>query len=72
MRPVDRIDEFTTFLNYIWKTRCPDWRFGQLIFNVFAAVDPFYMEEDTAMDYICGYFKTSYEEIKKEMEKKWR
>ena len=35
MRDPNRIEPFLQELGKIWKEECPDWRFGQLIFNVF-------------------------------------
>lgn len=34
MRDPNRIEPFMKELTDIWKTTCPNWRFGQLIFNV--------------------------------------
>lgn len=58
MRDPNRIDQFVQELGEIWKTQCPDWRFGQLIFNVIAATgDPFYLEDDAMLGRIKEYFK---------------
>lgn len=52
MRDPNRIDGYIEKLKKIWK-RFPDWRFGQLILNLFSSqkmggADLFYME-DTEM-----------------------
>ena len=57
MRDPNRIDPFLQELGEIWKTQCPDWRFGQLIYNVIAATgDPFYYEEKAMLELIKEYF----------------
>jgi len=58
MRDSNRIDDFCKELATIWKTECPDWRFGQLICNVFGTVtrDPFFYEEDEMMELFEKYF----------------
>lgn len=56
MRDERRIDSFCKELAKIWRNKCPDWRFGQLISNVFGSSDPFYLEEDKAMDVLKKYF----------------
>ena len=57
MRDPERIDKFLEELGTIWKTQCPDWRFGQLIFNVVSATgDPFYCEEDKMLERFKAYF----------------
>lgn len=61
MRDPKRIREFCAQLAEIWETQCPDWRFGQLISNVFSG-DPFYLEEDAAMKMIRDYFKLDNKE----------
>ena len=58
MRDPKRIDEFCSTLATIWKTECPDWRFGQLICNVFGTLnrDPFFYEEEEMMKVFMEYF----------------
>lgn len=60
MRDPDRIEPFLNELGEIWKINCPDWRFGQLISNVFDDAnfgeDPFYFEEDEMLERIKEYF----------------
>lgn len=60
-RDINRIDPFLQELGTIWKEQCPDWRFGQLMFNVYRVMlthntDLFYMEEDELLDYIRDMF----------------
>lgn len=59
MRNPDRIDKFCQELAEIWKTNCPDWRFGQFIINVFGSfsIDPFFPEEDKMIELIKKFFK---------------
>lgn len=59
MRNPDRIDKFCQELAEIWKTNCPDWRFGQFIINVFGSfnIDPFFPEEDKMIELIEKFFK---------------
>lgn len=57
MRDPNRIDLFMQELGTIWKENCPDWRFGQLMFNAMRVMqshnkDIFYMEEDELLEYI--------------------
>ena len=63
IRNPDRIDEFTSELNRIWKTYYPDWRFGQLCSNFFGwlasmkKMDLFFPEESEMLTYLkefCG------------------
>ena len=58
MRDPKRIYDFCNKLAAIWMTQCPDWRFGQLISNVFATCtfDPFFYEEDDIMKLFEEYF----------------
>lgn len=58
MRDPDRIDEFMQRLHDIWRQECPDWRFGQLIFNVFNQLDfdPFMMEDNQMLYEFERYF----------------
>ena len=61
MRNPDRIDDFCKELAQIWKSNVPDWRFGQLICNVFGSmgVDPFFPEEDKMIKIFEDYFNRS-------------
>ena len=61
MRDVKRIYEFCNQLATVWATKCPDWRFGQLMSNVLGQMqsegrDIFFPEEKEMMDYIKKYF----------------
>lgn len=58
MRNPDRIDAFCNQLAKIWKEKAPDWRFGQLIMNVYGSmdVDPFFPEEDEMIQIIENFF----------------
>lgn len=61
MRNPDRIDRFCMQLAKIWKDNVPDWRFGQLICNVFGSMnyDPFFLEEDEMIKIFENYFNRS-------------
>ena len=59
MRDPKRIDEFLERLGTIWKEECPDWRFGQLITNVFEAnlrTTVLYREDDKMIEVFEAYF----------------
>ena len=66
MRDQNRIDEFCTTLAELWH-KVPDWRFGQLMFNVLgeisfnSGVDSFYIEDDVMLKEIKNYFKENKE-----------
>lgn len=57
MRDPERIPEFMETIQEMWE-RHPDWRFGQLIFNVFDGIwdttEPkfFYIEDDQLLKVI--------------------
>ena len=58
MRDSNRIDSFLQELGELWKEKCPDWRFGQLMVNIFSETgDPFYFEEDKMLEAIKNYFR---------------
>lgn len=46
MRDPNRIDVICDLLRDVWK-QVPDWRLGQLIFNLTGKYDCFYVEDDT-------------------------
>lgn len=46
MRDPERIDRICNLLKDTWK-QVPDWRLGQLIFNLTGKYDCFYVEDDT-------------------------
>lgn len=56
VRDVKRIKPFLEKIGEIWERECPDWRFGQLIYN-FLHEDPFYWEEDEFLRKLEEYFK---------------
>lgn len=58
MRDPNRIAPFLTDLGIIWANCCPDWRFGQIVENVFGEMDyvPFMLEEDRMIEEFAKYF----------------
>ena len=58
MRDPNRIYKFCNELARIWSTYCPDWRFGQLIYNIFLREDSdlFYFEEDKSIEVMKNFF----------------
>lgn len=61
MRDPNRIYKFCNELANIWVTKCPDWRFGQLIMNVLGEMqsggrDPFFPEEEEMMKFLKSIF----------------
>ena len=61
MRDKNRIYKFCNEFADIWANNVPDWRFGQLICNVFGQMagegrDPFFPEENEMIDYFKKYF----------------
>ena len=69
-RDINRIEPFMQELTKIWKEYAPDWRFTQLIENIWESLSeeniPFYMEDDKLLDKIKKYF---YEERNIDCEK---
>lgn len=57
MRDPDRLYGFYDELRRIHMTYVPDWRFSQMIMNVFCTTDIFYMEEDEILKQIKEYFE---------------
>lgn len=62
MRDPNRINEFCNELARLWH-KVPDWRFGQLMMNLFAAykikysaVDWFNSEDDELINFFKEYF----------------
>lgn len=51
MRDPQRIDEFCDTLKAEWH-KVPDWRFTQLMFNIFGQQMPFYLEDNNALELI--------------------
>ena len=67
MRDPNRIDKFCDELKTIWH-KVPDWRFGQLMMNLFAvykikysAVDWFNAEDDELINFFKEYFNKDAE-----------
>ena len=60
MRDPKRIKVFCEKFAEVWENSAPDWRFGQLICNVFGEmameIDPFFPEDDKMIEYIEGFF----------------
>ena len=58
MRKKERIDPFLKALGEYWK-KVPDWRFGQLIMNVFptSKIDPWFLEEPDMLKLFEDYFQ---------------
>lgn len=58
MRDPMRIYAFCDKLAELWRTYCPDWRFAQLMSNIFASIgnDPFFWEDDRMEQYLETYF----------------
>lgn len=59
MRDPNRIKPFMEDITTIWLNCCPDWRFGQILENVFGEMDyvPFMLEEDRMIEEFAKYFK---------------
>lgn len=60
MRDTKRIYKFCNELADVWANNVPQWRFGQLMVNVFTQMavdkrDPFFPEEDEMMKIIKNY-----------------
>ena len=71
MRDPNRIDFFLAELGKIWKEECPDWRFGQLVVNVFEAntrAAILFSEEDKMLEIFEDYFNI----IKKKQDERLR
>jgi len=57
MQDPKRLDNFYEELKNLHKTSVPDWRFGQMLMNVFAMKDMFYLEEDEILKEVKEYFE---------------
>lgn len=71
MRNAERLDSFYDELKYLHKKYCPDWRFGQVIENVFSAMrdtgkDPFFPEDGEMIQFFEDFFGLD-DEARKEM-----
>lgn len=64
MRDINRIDKFLKVLGDCWKT-VPDWRFGQLMVNLFDTLDrdPFFYEEDEMEQQLLKFFEPYNENV---------
>ena len=61
MRDIKRIRKFCNQLATAWEL-LPDWRFGQLIMNIFGQMksdgkDPFFPEDESMIEYIEQYIE---------------
>ena len=56
MRNPNRLNNFYDELKRIHMTYVPDWRFGQMLVNVFGTTDIFYYEEDDVLRKVKEYF----------------
>lgn len=58
MRDPKRIRKFCNELAALWETKCPDWRFGQVVaFYQSKIGDPFYTEDEEVMEWLNKLFK---------------
>ena len=57
MRDPNRLYSFYDELRKLHMTYVPDWRFGQMMMNVFRTTDIFYMEEDEILRHVREYFE---------------
>ena len=55
-RNPNRLYFFYDELRRIHMTYVPDWRFGQMMSNIFGTHDIFYLEEDEILKQIKQYF----------------
>ena len=56
-RNPNRLYNFYDELRRIHMTYVPDWRFSQMMFNIFGTEDIFYMEEDEVLKRVKNFFK---------------
>ena len=61
MRDIKRTRKFCNRLAIAWEL-LPDWRFGQLIMNIFGRMksegkDPFFLEDESMIEYIEQYIE---------------
>lgn len=62
MRDPNRIEDFLNYLKSIWELH-PDWRFGQLVVNIFGVEDNpafFYKEDEDFMDIMEEWLQDVY------------
>lgn len=61
MRNINRIPKITKKIEELWKTYCPDWRFGQLMYNFMTDYgDPFYLEDDKFVEKLKEYLEKTF------------
>lgn len=61
MRNINRIPMISMEIRDLWTPYCPDWRFGQLMYNFIAWYgDPFYLEDDAFIAKLEEYLKESF------------
>ncbi len=67
MRDPERIQPFVDKLGTLWKNNCPDWRFGQLIENVFTSIpyNIWMLEDDHMIEEFENFFKEEQRKLKK-------
>lgn len=56
MRDPGRLITFYMELERIHREEVPDWRFGQMMYNIFGKEDIFYLEEDTILKRVKDFF----------------
>lgn len=56
MRDPNRLHKFYDELKRIHMTYVPDWRFGQMLENIFGTTDIFYHEEEDILRKVREYF----------------
>lgn len=56
MRDKKRINLMLNEIAELWENNCPDWRFGQLISNIFDNNDLFFIDDDTFMEVVKNFF----------------
>ena len=65
MRDPERIEAFCKIFADVWSS-VPDWRFGQLVYNMFernpALPDLFYLEDDRALKAMEEYYEGALRE----------
>lgn len=73
MRSPSRIKIFCERLTAVWQ-RFPDWRFGQLVENVFQDLqqDPFFIEDKEMIEFFEMYVKSQEIISDNDLETEWR
>ena len=57
MRNPDRLYVFYDQMREIHMRYAPDWRFAQMMYNIFGRTDIFYLEEEDVIERIRTYFE---------------